>query len=108
MWGKSLVIIVCSALSQAGWRANRARHRLWDRRVLMSGILEARHRRSWLLPRLGINLGTGVVVTIVNATVGAILLLCRCGLRGGGGWGSKVEGAAGVGGCKRCPAALAG
>ena len=30
---------------------------------------------NWFLPRVGIHLGTGVVSAIVNATIGAILLL---------------------------------
>ena len=42
---------------------------------------------NWLLPRLGIHLGTGLVSAIVNATVGAILLLLVVRLLGGaGGW----------------------
>ena len=42
---------------------------------------------NWLLPRIGVHLGTGVVSAIVNATVGAILLLIVVRLfRGGGGW----------------------
>ncbi|SEE15758.1 Uncharacterized membrane protein YeaQ/YmgE, transglycosylase-associated protein family [Rhizobiales bacterium GAS188] len=30
---------------------------------------------DWLLPRIGIHLGNGIVSAIINATVGAILLL---------------------------------
>ena len=42
---------------------------------------------NWLLPRVGIHLGTGVVSAIVNATIGAILLLLVVRLLGGaGGW----------------------
>ena len=45
---------------------------------------------NWLLPKLGIYLGTGVVSAIVNATLGAIALLLVVGLLrgglGGGGW----------------------
>jgi uncharacterized membrane protein YeaQ/YmgE (transglycosylase-associated protein family) len=48
---------------------------------------------SWLLPQLGIHLGTGVVSAIVNATIGAILLLLAVRLfQGGGGWGSRWRG----------------
>ena|SRR5438874_63290 len=48
---------------------------------------------NWLLPRLGIHLGTGVVSAIVNATIGAILLLVVVGLfRGSGGWRSRWGG----------------
>lgn len=43
---------------------------------------------NWLLPKIGIYLGTGIVSAIVNATVGAILLLLVVRLfTGGGGWG---------------------
>jgi uncharacterized membrane protein YeaQ/YmgE (transglycosylase-associated protein family) len=43
---------------------------------------------DWLLPRLGIHLGAGIISAIVNATVGAVvfLLLVRL-VRGSGGWG---------------------
>jgi uncharacterized membrane protein YeaQ/YmgE (transglycosylase-associated protein family) len=30
---------------------------------------------DWLLPRLGIHLGTGIVTAIISATVGAVILL---------------------------------
>jgi uncharacterized membrane protein YeaQ/YmgE (transglycosylase-associated protein family) len=48
---------------------------------------------DWLLPRLNIHLGVGTVALIVNATIGAIVLLillrALAGNRGwGGGWGS--------------------
>ena len=42
---------------------------------------------SWLLPQLGIHLGTGLISAILNATIGAILLLLIVGLIRGGGWG---------------------
>ena len=43
---------------------------------------------NWALPKIGIHLGTGVVSAIVNATLGAILLLLVVRLLGGGGgWG---------------------
>lgn len=35
---------------------------------------------SWLLPRLGIHLGAGIVAAIISATIGAILLLLILGL----------------------------
>jgi uncharacterized membrane protein YeaQ/YmgE (transglycosylase-associated protein family) len=54
---------------------------------LIIGILGA-FIGSWLLPRLGIHLGTGLISAIVNATIGAVLLLLIVRLvRGGGsGW----------------------
>ena len=47
---------------------------------------------DWLLPRLGIHLGMGTVSLIINATLGAIVLLIvirlLTGMGGyGGGWG---------------------
>src|SRR5271169_384739 len=49
---------------------------------------------DWVLPRLGIHLGVGTVSLIINATIGAILLLIIirliAGSRGwGGGWGAS-------------------
>jgi uncharacterized membrane protein YeaQ/YmgE (transglycosylase-associated protein family) len=49
---------------------------------------------NWLLPRLNINLGVGTVGLIVNATIGAIVLLLLIRLvagggRFGGGWGGR-------------------
>jgi uncharacterized membrane protein YeaQ/YmgE (transglycosylase-associated protein family) len=47
---------------------------------------------NWLLPRVGVHLGTGLVSAIVNATVGAILLLLVVRLLGGAGgsrWGGR-------------------
>jgi uncharacterized membrane protein YeaQ/YmgE (transglycosylase-associated protein family) len=40
---------------------------------------------DWLLPRLNIHLGTGIVALIVNATIGAIVLLLIVRLVSGGG-----------------------
>ena len=45
---------------------------------------------DWLLPQIGIHLGTGIVSAIINAAIGAVLLLLVVGLlrgRLGGGWG---------------------
>jgi uncharacterized membrane protein YeaQ/YmgE (transglycosylase-associated protein family) len=47
---------------------------------------------DWLVPRLNIHLGSGIVALIINATIGAVLLLLAVRLlRGGGrfrsGWG---------------------
>ena len=41
---------------------------------------------SWLLPQVGIHLGSGLVRAIINATVGAVILLLIIRVvRGGGG-----------------------
>ena len=48
----------------------------------------------WLLPRLDIHLGSGLISAIANATIGAVLLLLVVRLlRGGGGWRSRWGGA---------------
>ena len=42
---------------------------------------------NWLLPQLGIHLGVGLVESVVNALVGAVVLLLVVRLiRGGRGW----------------------
>lgn len=42
---------------------------------------------SWVLPKIGIHLGVGVISAIINATVGAVLLLLAVKLlRGGRRW----------------------
>src|SRR5665811_246877 len=42
---------------------------------------------SWLLPRLGIGLGTGLIRAIIDATIGAIVLLVIIRLvKRGGRW----------------------
>ena len=42
---------------------------------------------SWILPRLGISLGVGIVRAIINSTIGAVLLLLVVRLvRGRGRW----------------------
>jgi uncharacterized membrane protein YeaQ/YmgE (transglycosylase-associated protein family) len=40
---------------------------------------------DWLLPQIGVHLGTGIVSAIVNATIGAVLLLLVVRLLQGGG-----------------------
>jgi uncharacterized membrane protein YeaQ/YmgE (transglycosylase-associated protein family) len=44
---------------------------------------------DWLLPRLNIHLGVGIVALIINAVIGAIVLLLILRLIGGGGWGFR-------------------
>ena len=42
---------------------------------------------GWALPQLGVLVGSGIGALIVNASVGALLLLLIAGFfRGGGGW----------------------
>jgi uncharacterized membrane protein YeaQ/YmgE (transglycosylase-associated protein family) len=42
---------------------------------------------DWLLPRLNIHLGVGIVALVINALIGAIVLLLILHLIGGRGWG---------------------
>jgi uncharacterized membrane protein YeaQ/YmgE (transglycosylase-associated protein family) len=44
---------------------------------------------DWLLPHLNIHLGVGIAALIINAFVGAIVLLLILRLLGGGGWGYR-------------------
>jgi uncharacterized membrane protein YeaQ/YmgE (transglycosylase-associated protein family) len=43
---------------------------------------------DWMMPRLGIELGFGLIGAIINATIGAIVLLLIIRLVRGGRWGS--------------------
>ena len=51
---------------------------------LLFGVLGA-FVGSWFLPKLGVHLGAGIINAIINATVGAILLLLLVKLLRGGG-----------------------
>jgi uncharacterized membrane protein YeaQ/YmgE (transglycosylase-associated protein family) len=96
MSSESLLVILFVGLV-AGWLAGQIVRGTGFGIVgdLIVGILGA-FIGSWLLPQLGIHLGTGLVSAIVNATLGAILLLLVVRLfRGGGGWGSKWRGGRG-------------
>jgi len=88
MSNESLLVILLVGII-AGWLAGRLVRGAGFGIIgdLLLGIVGA-FVGNWLMPRLGIHLGTGVVMAIVNATVGAILLLVVVRLlRGGGGWG---------------------
>ena len=87
-----LVIIIVGVV--AGWLAGQIVDgggfgRIGD---LIVGILGA-FVGDWLVPRLGVHLGVGTLSLVVNATIGAIVLLLIlrlvAGNRGwGGGWGN--------------------
>jgi len=96
MSGESLLIILLVGLV-AGWLAGQIMQGTGFGWVgdLIVGIVGA-FIGSWVLPQHGIHLGTGLVSAIVNATIGALLLLVVIRLvRGGGGsrwgrrWGSR-------------------
>jgi uncharacterized membrane protein YeaQ/YmgE (transglycosylase-associated protein family) len=93
MSSESLLVILFVGLV-AGWLAGQIVRGTGFGIVgdLIIGILGA-FTGSWLLPRLGIHLGSGIISAIVNATIGAVLLLFVVRLlRGGGGWGSRWRG----------------
>ena len=78
-----LVILVVGIV--AGWLASTVVEGggfglIWD---LVIGLVGA-FIGDWLLPQLGIHLGTGIVPLIVNAFVGAVVLLLI--LRLASGW----------------------
>ena len=98
MSGESLVVILFVGLI-AGWLAGQIVRGtgfgvLGD---IVVGIIGA-FIGDWLLPRLGVHLGAGIVAAIFDATIGAILLLLVVRLVRGGGyfegrrwgnWGSR-------------------
>src|ERR1700722_478880 len=57
---------------------------------LMIGVVGA-FIGDWLLPQLGIPLGSGVISAIIDATIGSVLLLLIIRLvRGGSGWKARL------------------
>jgi uncharacterized membrane protein YeaQ/YmgE (transglycosylase-associated protein family) len=86
-----LVIIVVGIV--AGWLAGRVMQGggfglIGD---LVVGLIGA-FIGDWLLPQLGIHLGTGIVELIFNAFIGAVVLLLILRLVGRGGyrrWGRR-------------------
>jgi uncharacterized membrane protein YeaQ/YmgE (transglycosylase-associated protein family) len=83
MSGETLAIIIVVGLI-AGWLAGQIVQGSGFGLVgdLVIGILGA-FVGSWLLPQLGIYLGSGLVAAIVNATIGAVVLLFLISLVGG-------------------------
>jgi uncharacterized membrane protein YeaQ/YmgE (transglycosylase-associated protein family) len=83
---ESLLVIVVVGLV-AGWLAGQVMRGSGFGLVgdLIVGLLGALIG-DWLLPRLNIHLGVGIVALIINAFVGAVVLLLILRLIGGGGW----------------------
>jgi len=85
--GQSILVILLVGLV-AGWLAGKIVRGtgfglIGDIAIGIVGAFIA----SWLLPRLGISLGVGIVRAIINSTIGAVLLLLIVRLvRGGGRW----------------------
>jgi uncharacterized membrane protein YeaQ/YmgE (transglycosylase-associated protein family) len=44
---------------------------------------------DWLLHRLGIHFSSGVIGLVINATIGAVVLLLALRLTGASGWGGR-------------------
>jgi uncharacterized membrane protein YeaQ/YmgE (transglycosylase-associated protein family) len=87
-----LVIIVVGII--AGWLAGRVMEGggfglIGD---LIVGLIGA-FIGDWLLPRLGIHLGTGVIALIINAFIGAVvlLLILRLASRSRPRWGRRWQ-----------------
>jgi uncharacterized membrane protein YeaQ/YmgE (transglycosylase-associated protein family) len=69
-----LIILVVGAI--AGWLAGQIMRGtgfglIWDIVIGLAGALLG----GWLLPRLGIVIGGGILAAIINATIGAVILL---------------------------------
>ena len=94
MANESLLVIVVVGVI-AGWLAGQIMRGAGYGIIgdLIIGIIGA-YIGAWLIPRLGIPpIGTGIVSAIIDATIGALLLLFVLRLvRGGGGWGGRWRG----------------
>jgi uncharacterized membrane protein YeaQ/YmgE (transglycosylase-associated protein family) len=91
--GESLIVILFVGIV-AGWLAGQIMNGTGFGLVgdLLIGVVGA-FIGDWLMPRLGLHVGTGIIALIINATIGAILLLfvirlLRSGGRSSSGWGS--------------------
>ena len=91
MSNESILVILVVGLV-AGWLAGKIVRGAGFGLIgdLLIGIVGA-FIGDWLLPRIGIHLGIGIVAAIINATIGAVLLLLlvrlvQGGGRFGGGW----------------------
>ena len=71
-----ILVVVCCRLAGRQNRGGLAR---------LIGDIAMASIGDWLLPQIGIHLGTGIVSAIVNATIGAVLLLLVVRLLQGGG-----------------------
>ena len=69
-----IIILIVGAI--AGWLAGQVMRGtgfglMWDIIIGLAGALIG----GWLLPRLGIFIGGGIIAAIINATIGAVILL---------------------------------
>ena len=102
---RSLLVIIVVGIV-AGWLAGKVVQGtgfglVWD---LIVGLIEA-FIGDWLLPRLGIHLGAGIVALIVNAFIGAVVLLLILQLVSG--WRGGPSGATVVNRASRPPSSVA-
>jgi uncharacterized membrane protein YeaQ/YmgE (transglycosylase-associated protein family) len=86
---QSLLVIVLVGIV-AGWLAGRVMEGggfglIGD---LIVGLVGA-FIGDWLMPRLGIHLGVGIVALIINAFIGAVVLLLILRFVVGGRWGYR-------------------
>jgi len=81
---QSLLVIIIVGIV-AGWLAGKVVRGAGFGIIgdLLVGIIGA-FIGNWLLPRIGLHLGTGVLSAIVNAALGAIVLLLVIRLLSGG------------------------
>jgi uncharacterized membrane protein YeaQ/YmgE (transglycosylase-associated protein family) len=86
---ESLLVILVVGLV-AGWLAGQVMRGSGFGLIgdLIVGLLGA-FIGDWLLPRLNIHLGVGIVALVINAFIGAIVLLLILRLVGRGGWGYR-------------------
>jgi uncharacterized membrane protein YeaQ/YmgE (transglycosylase-associated protein family) len=86
---EDLLVIVVVGVA-AGWLAGEVTRGAGFGLIgdLIVGLLGA-FVGDWLLPQLNIHIGVGIVALIINAFVGAIVLLLVIGLVGGRGWGYR-------------------
>jgi uncharacterized membrane protein YeaQ/YmgE (transglycosylase-associated protein family) len=87
----SLLIILLIGLV-AGWLAGRIVRGTGFGFIgdLIIGVAGA-FMGSWLLPQLGIRIGSGTASAIIDATLGALILLLIMRLvRGGNGWRARL------------------
>jgi uncharacterized membrane protein YeaQ/YmgE (transglycosylase-associated protein family) len=84
MSNESLLVIILVGIV-AGWLAGKVVRGAGFGIIgdLLVGIVGA-FIGNWLLPRIGLHLGTGLIAAFVNATLGAIVLLLVVRLVGGG------------------------
>jgi uncharacterized membrane protein YeaQ/YmgE (transglycosylase-associated protein family) len=85
MSGESLMIVLLVGFV-AGWLAGQIMQSTGMIGDIAIGIVGA-FIGGWLLPRLGLHLGAGPVAAIINASIGALVLLLIISLvHRSGGW----------------------